>query len=199
MKVGVLALQGDVPEHVAAVARVLPAGDVSMVHTPADLEAVDALTMPGGESTTIASLLEKSGLWDPLAVRMKEGMPVLATCAGLILLAKHLEAIPSGKNPRTFGVLDVTVRRNDYGNQIASFEGPVHVAGLNGPYPGVFIRAPRILSVGKGAEPVARRGPEIVGAQSGALVGLSFHPELTQDPRLYAWFMHEVVGPAYRK
>jgi len=199
MKVGVLALQGDVPEHRAAVTRVLPASDVISVHTPADLEAVDALTMPGGESTTISGLLEKSGLWNPLASRIAEGMPVLGTCAGLILLAKRLEASPSGRNPRTFGALDVTVRRNDYGHQIASFEGPVHVAGLNGPYPGVFIRAPRILSVGKAAEPVARRDHEIVGVQSGAVVGLTFHPELTHDPRLYAWFLHEVAGPAYRK
>jgi 5'-phosphate synthase pdxT subunit len=199
MKVGVLALQGDVPEHLAAVTRVIPAGDVVSVHTPADLEEVDALTMPGGESTTIASLLEKSGLWNPLATRMKDGMPVLATCAGLILLAQRLEAAPGGKDPRTFGMLDVTVRRNDYGPQIASFEGAVHVAGLNGPYPGVFIRAPRILEVGKNAEPVARRDHEVVGVQSDALVGLTFHPELTQDPRLHAWFLQEVAAPAYRK
>jgi pyridoxal 5'-phosphate synthase pdxT subunit len=199
MKVGVLALQGDVPEHLAAVTRVMPAGDVLSVHTPADLEAVDALTMPGGESTTIASLLEKSGLWNPLATRMRDGMPVLATCAGLILLAERLEPVPGGKDPRTFGLLDVSVRRNDYGPQIASFEAAVHVAGLNGPYPGVFIRAPRILQVGKRAEPVARQGKEVVGVQNGSLVGLTFHPELTGDPRLHAWFLHEVAAPAYRK
>jgi 5'-phosphate synthase pdxT subunit len=199
MKVGVLALQGDVPEHFAALARVIPASDVVIVQSPADLEAVDALTMPGGESTTISSLLEKSGLWNPLADRLQEGLPVLATCAGLILLSKRVEVSASGKSPRTFGILDVTVRRNDYGPQVASFEGAVHLAGLNGPYPGVFIRAPRIVSVGKGSEPVARRGREVVGVQTGAVVGLSFHPELTQDPRLHAWFFHEVAGPAYRK
>ena len=199
MKVGVLALQGDVPEHRAAVARVIPTSDVVTVRTPADLEEVDALTMPGGESTTIASLLEKSGLWDPLATRMREGLPVLATCAGLIVLATELEAVPGGRNPRTFGVLPVSLRRNDYGPQIASFEAPVHVAGINGLFPGVFIRAPRILSVGKEAEPVARRGREIVGVQSRALVGLTFHPELTQDPRVHAWFFREVAGPAYRR
>jgi pyridoxal 5'-phosphate synthase pdxT subunit len=199
MKVGVLALQGDVPEHLAAVTRVIPPSDVASVHTPADLEEVDALTMPGGESTTIASLLEKSGLWDPLAVRMRDGMPVLATCAGLILLAQRLEPVPGGRDPRTFGLLDVTVRRNDYGPQIASFEGPVYVAGLNGPFLGVFIRAPRILEIGRSAEPVARRDHEVVGVQSGALVGLTFHPELTQDPRLHAWFLHEVAAPAYRR
>lgn len=199
MKVGVLALQGDVPEHRAAVARVIPAGDVNSVHTPADLEAVDVLTMPGGESTTIAGLLEKSGLWDPLAGRIRDGMPVLATCAGLILLAKRIEATPNGKDPRSFGVLDVTVRRNDYGPQIASFEAPVHMAGLNGPFPGVFIRAPRILSVGRGSAPVARRGREVVGVQTDAVVGLAFHPELTHDPRVHAWFLAEVAGPAYRK
>ena len=198
MKVGVLALQGDVPEHLAAVRRVLPAPDVVPVHGPADLESVDALTMPGGESTTIAGLIERAGLWEPIATRLADGMPVLATCAGLILLSSRVEAVGTGRNPRTFGVLDVSVRRNDYGSQVDSFEGPVHIAGLNGPYPGIFIRAPRILSVGPKAQPVARRGTEVVGVQQGAAVGLSFHPELSEDPRLHAWFLHEVAAPAYR-
>ncbi len=192
MKVGVLALQGDVPEHLRALAALRPGRAPVPVGRPEELAEVDALFLPGGESTTIARLLQESGLWRPLARRLEEGMPVLATCAGLILLARQLEPGPSGPNPPTFGALDVRVRRNDYGAQRESFEGPVEVDGLPGPpFPGVFIRAPRILSVGPKATAFARRGAEVVGVRHGRVWGLAFHPELSGDWRLHELFLAE--------
>lgn len=194
-RVGVLALQGDVPEHYRALEGVVPARDVTLVRSVADLRAVDALFLPGGESTTIARLLEATGIWTALRHRLAEGFPVLATCAGLILLSRSLEPGPSGRDPPTLGVLDVRVRRNDYGRQRESFEAPVRVEGLGKePYPGVFIRAPRILEVGRGAEPFAFRGTEVVGVRAGAVWGLTFHPELSGDPRLHRAFLRSVWG-----
>ena len=190
MKVGVLALQGDVPEHLAALARLGGRAAGRPVRGPADLAKVDALFLPGGESTTIARLLRDSGLWGPLGERLDEGLPVLATCAGLIVLARHLDKSPSGPNPPTLGRLDVTVRRNDYGSQRESFEDAVAVDGLEGPpFPGVFIRAPRILRVGGGVTAFARRGAEVVGVRAGAVWGHTFHPELSGDPRLHEAFL----------
>jgi pyridoxal 5'-phosphate synthase pdxT subunit len=190
MKVGVLALQGDVPEHLAALGAVHKGDDVMAVRTPAELAKVGALFMPGGESTTIARLLVQAGLWNPLGERIKNGLPVLATCAGLILLARELVPGLSGMDPPTFGLLDVAVRRNDYGSQGESFEAPIHVEGLTGgPFPGVFIRSPRIHSVGPGVTAFAWRGGEVVGVRAGAIWGLAFHPELSGDSRLHRMFL----------
>ena len=190
MKVGVLALQGDVPEHLAALAAVHGGDDVLPVRTPAELAQVGALFMPGGESTTIARLLVQAGLWNPLDQRIRNGLPVLATCAGLILLARELVPGMAGMDPPTFNLLDVQVRRNDYGSQRESFEAPIHVEGLvGGPFPGIFIRSPRIHSVGPEATAFAWRGGEVVGVRAGAIWGLAFHPELSGDPRLHRMFL----------
>jgi pyridoxal 5'-phosphate synthase pdxT subunit len=195
MKVGVLGLQGDVPEHVAAVSDLLGPKSVLTVRTVADLRAVDALLLPGGESTTIADLLQQTGLWAPLKERLAEDLPVLATCAGMILLSARLDPVPGGRDPPTLGPLEIDVRRNDYGSQRESFEAPVKVVGLSGgPFPGVFIRAPRILKVRGTTKAIATRGKEIVGVRRRSVVGLSFHPELSGDPRLLAWFLRETVG-----
>ncbi len=194
MKVGVLALQGDVPEHVAALSALLPPGSVVPVRSVADLRGIVGLFLPGGESTTIGRLLTETGLAPALTERIADGFPVLATCAGLILLAHELEPSPGGRDPTTLGVLDVKVRRNDYGSQRESFEGPVEVEGLARPFPGVFIRAPRILSVGPGASVLARRGEEVVGVRQGHLWGLTFHPELSGDPRIHSLFLSESLG-----
>ncbi len=192
MKVGVLALQGDVPEHFRALRHVVPHERLLLVRTPEELATVDALFLPGGESTTIARLLENGGLWRPLARRLGEGLPVLATCAGLILLAREIAPSPSGRDPPTFQVVDVTVRRNDYGTQRESFEGPVRVDRLEGPpFPGVFIRSPRILAVGGGATPIAWVENEVVGVRAGTIWGLTFHPELSGDPRVHRKFLAE--------
>jgi len=193
MKIGVLALQGDVPEHLAALTAVVPGDQIIAVRTPADLESVGALFLPGGESTTIARLLVQAGLWNPLADRLRAGFPVLATCAGLILLARELSPSASGLDPPTMGVVDAQVRRNDYGAQRESFEGPVRVDGLEGgTFPGVFIRSPRILSVGPAASAFAWRGEEVVGVRQGAIWGLTFHPELSGDPRVHRMFLDSV-------
>jgi 5'-phosphate synthase pdxT subunit len=194
MRIGVLALQGDVPEHLAAVSREAEGRTVLAVRAPADLEVVDVLFLPGGESTTIARLLADTGLWRPLDARLRAGLPVLATCAGLILLARRLEPGPSGQDPPTLRLLDVTVRRNDYGSQRESFEEPIRVEGLTGgAFPGVFIRSPRILAVGREARPIAWRGKEVVGVRAGNLWGLTFHPELSDDPRLHRRFLAEAA------
>jgi len=193
MKVGVLALQGDVPEHLRALASTVGQGNLRPVRRPADLAAVEALFLPGGESTTIARLLQEGRLWTPLADRLRAGFPVLATCAGLILLARELAPGPSGRDPPTFGVLDVRVRRNDYGTQRESFEAPVRVEKLaGGPFPGVFIRAPRILEIGRRAHPFAWTGDEVVGVRQGPLWGTTFHPELSDDLRLHRKFLASV-------
>lgn len=190
LRVGVLALQGDVPEHLFALRPILPTGGLQAVRSVADLTRVDALFLPGGESTTIARLLQGSGLWDPLSRRIRSGLPVLGTCAGLILLARELAPGPAGKDPPTLGALDVRVRRNDYGAQRESFEGPVRIEGLGGPpFPGVFIRAPRILAVGAGATPFAWRDEEVVGVRSGTVWATTFHPELSGDLRLHRQFL----------
>lgn len=145
--------------------------------------------MPGGESTTISRLLDETGLRDPLQARLDDGLPVLATCAGLILLSREIEPVPGDRNPVPLPILDVKVRRNDYGRQRESFEAPVEVEGLGGgPFPGVFIRAPRILAHGAGARPFAHRGSEVVGVREGRIWGLCFHPELSGDLRLLAQF-----------
>lgn len=194
MRVGVLALQGDVPEHVAALDRLLPPGSVVPVRRVGDLAGVVALFLPGGESTTIGRLLTSTGIGPALVGRVRDGFPVLATCAGLILLARELEPSPGGRDPTPLGVLDVKVRRNDYGSQRESFEGPVRVDGLDRPFPGVFIRAPRILEVGASASAVARRGDEVVGVKQGSVWGLTFHPELSGDGRVHARFLAETLG-----
>lgn len=188
--VGVLAVQGDFPEHRVAVDAVAGPGSARLVRSPSDLAHVEALLLPGGESTAIAGMLERTGLWEPLKRRASTGLPILGTCAGLILLADEVERSPFGRDPPTLGLLDIAVRRNDFGRQVDSFEGPVQVDPLGDrPFPGVFIRAPRIVRVGPKAQPIAHRGVEVVGVRQRSIWGFTFHPELSGDPRLLASFL----------
>lgn len=182
--VGVLALQGAFREHV----RTLEAAGARtrLVRLPGDLEGLDGLIIPGGESTTMQILLDRMGLWEPLRERLAGGLPALATCAGLILLASEIAGGRTGQ--RGFGLLDVAVRRNGYGRQVDSFEAAVEVEGLEGAFPGVFIRAPFIESTG-GAEVVATCEGHPVGVRQGGLTALCFHPELSGDPRLHEKFV----------
>ena len=186
MKVGVLALQGAFREH----REVLDALGVETieVRTPAQLGALDALILPGGESTTMSQLLDSSGVRAPLAERLADGFPVLGTCAGMILLAR--EVVDGRPDQQSFGVVDIAVRRNAYGRQRDSFEADLAVDGLPGrPFPGVFIRAPRIESVGERVEVLASHEDVPVLARQGAVVITSFHPELSGDLRIHQLFL----------
>jgi pyridoxal 5'-phosphate synthase pdxT subunit len=188
MKVGVLALQGAFREH----REVLDAlgVDTVEVRVPEQLDALDALILPGGESTTMSRLLDTSGLRTPLGERLADGLPVLGTCAGMILLA--VDVTDGRPDQRGFGLVDVSVRRNAYGRQLASFEAPLAVRGLvGGPFPGVFIRAPRIERAGAEVEVLAEHDGHSVLARQGAAVVASFHPELSGDLRLHEWFLRE--------
>jgi len=188
MKVGVLALQGAFREH----REVLDALGVEVieVRTEGDLAALDALVLPGGESTTMSKLLDSSGVRAPLAELLADGLPVFGTCAGMILLAR--EVVDGRPDQESFGAIDVAVRRNAYGRQRDSFETDLAVDGLGGgPFAGVFIRAPRIESVGERVEVLARHDDAPVLARQGAVFVASFHPELSGDLRLHEFFLTE--------
>ena len=187
--VGVLALQGDVREHL----RVLDSLGVRgiAVRRPRELAACHALILPGGESTTMAKLARTFDLFVPLRERIAGGLPVLGTCAGMILLADRI--LDGAHDQETFGGLDITVRRNAFGRQVDSFEGPVHVRGLDAPVHGVFIRAPWVEDAGPGVEVLARLDEgRIVAVQQGPLLATSFHPEVgpdLADSRIHALFV----------
>ena len=188
MKVGILSLQGAFREH----REVLDALGVEAVEirTPEQLGALDALILPGGESTTMSKLLDTSSLRAPVADLLADGLPVLGTCAGMILLAR--EVVDGRPDQRSFGAVDVAVRRNAYGRQRDSFEAPLDVAGLpGGPFPGVFIRAPRIETAGPDVEVLARHDGHAVLARQGHAWVASFHPELSGDLRLHEQFLTE--------
>jgi 5'-phosphate synthase pdxT subunit len=185
-KVGVLALQGAFREHIE-ILQSLGAHAVG-VRQPEDLVGIDALVLPGGESTTMSMLLDSSGLSGPLGELIGSGAPVLATCAGLILLARTVEA--GRQDQRGLGVLDADVVRNGYGRQIASFEVPVQVAGMDGgPFPAVFIRAPVVRSTGAGVEVLATVAEQAVLIRQGPVLASTFHPELSGDLRLHQMFV----------
>jgi 5'-phosphate synthase pdxT subunit len=184
--VGVLALQGDVREHLRMLDR-LGVRAVA-VRRPAELEACDALVLPGGESTTMAKLARTFGLLEPLRDRVTGGMPALGTCAGMILLADRVEDGVPGQE--TVGGLDVTVRRNAFGRQVDSFEGDIAFEGLDEPVHAVFIRAPWVEQVGPEVEVLARvaRGAaagRIVAVRQRHLLATSFHPEWGGDDRVH--------------
>ena len=189
MKVGILALQGDVSEHAQVLAD-LGASPVE-VRTPDHLTAVDALILPGGESTTISMLLESSGLFSPIAERLADGMPAFGTCAGMILLAA--DVLDGRPDQRSFGAIDLAVRRNAFGRQVDSFEASLEVAGVpGGPVPAVFIRAPYVERAGAGVEVLARVDDHPVLCRQGPVVAAAFHPELSGDLRLHELFLREV-------
>ena len=196
--IGVLAIQGAFREHVAALRDV--GANVCEVRTPAELAGVDALVIPGGESTTMRMGLERAGLTEPLRARLTAGMPALGTCAGLVVLGKCVPDVA----PPPFGLLDVTIQRNGFGRQPFSFEAAVTVAmevTSAAAMHGVFIRAPRIESVGEGVEVIGRlatgtHSGEPVIVRQGLLVGCTFHPELTTDRSLHRYFATLVATQA---
>ena len=185
---GVLALQGAFGAHVERLSAV--GAEAREVRTPQHLASVDALVMPGGESTSMSNLLTSSGLYDPIAERIAGGMPVFGTCAGMILLAAKV--LDGRDDQRHFHVLDITVRRNGYGRQINSFETDVAIDGLNEPFHGVFIRAPKVESVGPEVDVLAWYDGDPVLVRDDGIVAASFHPELTNDTRLHELFVELV-------
>lgn len=187
--IGVLALQGDYAAHVAALEAAGAA--VVEVRSMSDLRKVDAMVIPGGESTVMGSLLIRFGFMDEFRKRIVAGMPVFGTCAGLILLAKELE----GKPQPGLGVLDVLVRRNAYGTQVDSFRAPLDIDIPGCPsFEGVFIRAPKIVRTGAGVEILARQGKDPVMVRQGNIVAASFHPELIPGAGIHRWFLDLVGG-----
>lgn len=227
MTVGVLALQGDVREHRAALAAV--GAEVAEVRRPGDLAGLDGIVLPGGESTTLSMLLESSGLFEPLAAALGGGLPAFGTCAGMILLADRVEG--GRPDQRSFGMLDCTVRRNGYGRQRYSFErqldatGLVAVLGERPPVagaaeaagtpaipgdpalPAVFIRAPVVVAAGPGVEVLAALRGDAPGAggvaagpvavRQGSVLATTFHPELTGDRRLHRLFVGMASSRAF--
>ncbi|MET9929351.1 MULTISPECIES: pyridoxal 5'-phosphate synthase glutaminase subunit PdxT [unclassified Streptomyces] len=187
--IGVLALQGDVREHLIALASADALA--RPVRRPEELAEVDGLVIPGGESTTMSKLAVLFGMMEPLRERVRAGMPVYGTCAGMILLAEKILDPRSGQE--TVGGIDMIVRRNAFGRQNESFEAAVEVDGIDGgPVEGVFIRAPWVESVGAEAEVIAEHGGHIVAVRQRNVLATSFHPELTGDHRMHALFVDMV-------
>ena len=186
-RIGVLALQGDVAEHVLALQRALQkAAEIVEVRKSGQMEECQALVLPGGESTAIFRQLESSGLTEELKAAALSGKPILATCAGLVLVSREVEG--EGR-VRPLGLMDIEIIRNAFGPQRESFEADLQIEGLERPYRAVFIRAPAISRVGGDVEVLARVGEAVVAARQKNLLALAFHPELTEDPRVHQIFL----------
>lgn len=186
VKIGVLGLQGAVREHVWAIEK--SEAEAIVIKTKEQLAEVDGLILPGGESTTMRRLIDKYDFMDSLRDFAQSGKPVFGTCAGLILLAKHVV----GYEEPHIGAMDVTVERNSFGRQVDSFEANLAIAGIGADFPAVFIRAPHIVEAGGNVEILAKHNNRIVLAREGQFLGCSFHPELTEDHRLTKYFVEMV-------
>ena len=196
MKVGVLALQGDVREHVSSL--IACGVDPITVRRSSEIDQIDALVLPGGESTTIAQLSEVFGIYDQIKSRIADGMPVYGSCAGMILLANEILDAKVGQ--KTFGGLNMTVRRNAFGRQVDSFESDISFKdGSSDLIRAVFIRAPWVEKVGEDVEVLATVDTHPVAVRSKTLLATSFHPELTADHRIHRYFIEEVARPALEK
>ena len=191
--VGVLALQGDVREHLVALTEC--GAEARPVRRPAELEHLDGIVLPGGESTTIEKLAAIFELRDPLIAALRGGLPAYGSCAGMILLAN--EVLDGTADQRTFGGLDIKVRRNAFGRQVDSFETDVDLAGIPGPLHAVFIRAPWVERAGEAVEVVGQvmvpgAGTKIIAVRQGSVLATSFHPEMTGDLRVHRYFLELV-------
>lgn len=186
MKIGVLALQGAIAEHL----RMLEKAGVEAVPIKkvSQLETISGLVIPGGESTTIGKLMRQYGFMEPLLDIASKGFPLFGTCAGMIILAKHI----AGQNEVHLGLMDIHVQRNAFGRQRESFETNLIMEGIAPDFRAVFIRAPLILEIGEEAQVLAMHQEQIVAARQGNYLAASFHPELTEDYRLHAYFVQMV-------
>jgi 5'-phosphate synthase pdxT subunit len=186
LRVGVIALQGDVSEHLQAMERALEGrAIVEAVRRPGVIPSCDGLVLPGGESTAISRQLQRAGMIGELNEAASAGVPIMATCAGLVLVSKEIEG---DAKVRPLGLMDIKVSRNAFGPQRESFEADIEVEGFDRPYRAVFIRAPAIAGVGEGVAVLARAGDVVVGARQKNLLALAFHPELTDDMRFHQIF-----------
>ena len=195
LKIGVFGLQGDIEEHIAmtnlAFSQMNINGDVIWVKTSKDVGSIDGLIIPGGESTVIGRLADYNRTLKAVKERIYDGMPVLGTCAGLIMLAKKVyDRVVGEVEQPTLGVMDVVVERNAFGRQKESFEADLNIQVLGTePFKGVFIRAPVIREAGPEVKPLCKLNELIVAAQQYNMIGISFHPELTNDTRLHQYFI----------
>lgn len=187
MRVGVLALQGDFREHIAALSAI--GVEAIAVKTADEIDSVDALVLPGGESTTIAKLARIFGVFDLLKSKISGGLPVYGSCAGLILLANNI--MDGAEGQETFGGLEITARRNAFGRQVDSFEGEIEFAGI-GKLNGVFIRAPWVEEVSNNVEVLASSHGHPVAVKQGSILATSFHPELTDNHAVHRYFVEEI-------
>jgi 5'-phosphate synthase pdxT subunit len=189
-RIGVLALQGDVSEHIAALERAMQGqGEVVEIRKPGQMEECQGLVLPGGESTAIFRQLERSGLTEELKAAAVSGKPILATCAGLVLVSKEIEGDKGDARVKPLGLMDIKISRNAFGPQRESFEADLEIEGLELPYRAVFIRAPAIAEVGRGVQVLARVGERVVAVRQKNLLALAFHPELTDDSRVHQIFL----------
>jgi 5'-phosphate synthase pdxT subunit len=195
MKVGVVGIQGDVSEHLDSLARAMAEskieGEGVWVRSTADLDSVSGLIIPGGESTTISKIILKNGLHDGIVERANDGMPVMGTCAGCVLMAKEGGEAVKRTDTKLLGLMDMKVKRNAFGRQRESFEVLLDVEGLDR-FHAVFIRPPAIEKVWNDCRPLASYNEKIVMAQQGNLLGLAFHPELSQDTAIHRMFLEMV-------
>jgi pyridoxal 5'-phosphate synthase pdxT subunit len=196
MRAGVISVQGAAPEHVAALrvamANLGLAGDVVSVRRAKDLEGISCLVLPGGESTTISKLLRRFDLFDRIIGMAKEGVPIMGTCAGCVLLSKEGDDQVERTETELLKLMDMAVDRNAFGRQRESFEVPLSIKGMDCPFPAVFIRAPLITRVWGACEPLAVHSSSIVMARQNNLLALSFHPELSDDPRIHEMLLSMV-------
>jgi pyridoxal 5'-phosphate synthase pdxT subunit len=192
-RVGVLALQGDTREHLAALREA--GAEAFTVRRLGELDSVDALVIPGGESTTMTHLLRELELLEPLRTRLAEGMPAYGSCAGMILLATEiLDAGATGRDAAPLKGIDMTVRRNAFGRQVDSFEGDIDFDGLDSPVHAVFIRAPWVERVGPDVRVLGRAGDHVVAVRQDKMLATAFHPEMTGDRRIHRLFVDMVTG-----
>ena len=194
--VGVVALQGAVSEHVAMLTAL--GATVREIRTPEALDGLDALVLPGGESTAMARAAARTDLFAKIRTRRESGLPILGTCAGLVLLADRIQDGESLRGFATVGGLDITARRNAFGGQLSSFTADLHVSAFpDRVFPAVFIRAPQVVEVGPDVEVLARAGTAgpIVAVRQGHLLATAFHPELTGDDRVHRLFLEMCAAP----
>lgn len=193
MRIGVIAIQGNVQEHVIAIKRALElagsGAEVIKIKHKGLVPACDALILPGGESTTLGKLMEKEGISEEIRKIAKAGVPIMGTCAGLVLLAKKGDEQVKKTGQALLSLMDITVNRNAFGRQKESFECPVRFKGLDMPFNAVFIRAPGITGFGKEVEVLSEYNGIIIAARQKNMLALAFHPELTDDPRIHHYFL----------